>query len=37
MKFIIKFNDIMWGVVLLVILLGTGLIYSIYMGFPQIR
>ena len=36
-EFIVEFNNIMWGVVLSVILLGTGLIYSVYLGFPQIR
>ncbi len=37
MSFITEFNNIMWGWVLAVILLGTGLFFSIKLGFPQIR
>ena len=37
MSFVTEFNNIMWGWVLAVILLGTGLVYSVTMGFPQIR
>lgn len=37
MSFITQFNNIMWGWVLAVILIGTGVIYSLYLGFPQIR
>lgn len=37
MEFIITFNNIMWGWVLAVILIGTGLYYSIRLGFPQLR
>ena len=37
MTFITEFNNIMWGWVLAVILLGTGLLYSLTMGFPQVR
>ena len=37
MTFITEFNNIMWGWVLAVILLGTGLLYGITMGFPQVR
>ena len=37
MEFIITFNSIMWGWVLAVILIGTGLYYSIRLGFPQLR
>ena len=37
MEIITQFNNIMWGVVLSVILLGTGLLYSLNMKFPQIR
>lgn len=37
MSFIREFNNIMWGGVLAVILLGTGLIYSISLKAPQIR
>lgn len=37
MSFITAFNDVMWGWVLAVIILGTGLVFSIRMGFPQIR
>lgn len=37
MSFITEFNNIMWGWVLAIILLGTGLFYSISMGFPQFR
>lgn len=37
MGFIITFNNIMWGWVLAVILIGTGLYYSIRLGFPQLR
>lgn len=36
MGFITQFNNIMWGVVLSVILLGTGLLYSLKLKFPQI-
>ena len=37
MTFITEFNNIMWGWVLAVILLGTGLLYGFTMGFPQVR
>ncbi len=37
MGFITQFNNIMWGGVLAVILLGTGLLYSIVLGVPQLR
>ena len=37
MQFITAFNNVMWGWVLAVILLGTGLIFSIKLGFPQIK
>ena len=37
MTFITEFNNIMWGRVLAVILLGTGLLYGFTMGFPQVR
>lgn len=37
MTFITEFNNIMWGGILAVILLGTGVIYTIMLGFPQIR
>ena len=37
MSFITSFNNIMWGWVLAVILIGTGLIYSLILGFPQVR
>lgn len=37
MSFITQFNNIMWGGVLAVILLGTGLLYTITLKVPQIR
>lgn len=37
MSFITEFNNIMWGWVLAIILLGTGLLFSISMGFPQLK
>ncbi|AXL21794.1 alanine/glycine:cation symporter family protein [Megasphaera stantonii] len=37
MSFIIAFNNFMWGGVLAVILLGTGLLYTITLKVPQIR
>lgn len=37
MGFIMAFNNVMWGWVLAVVLFGTGLIYSISLGFPQLR
>lgn len=37
MGFITQFNNIMWGGVLAVILLGTGFIYTIMLKCPQIR
>ncbi|UQT40316.1 hypothetical protein M5E89_04945 [Acidaminococcus intestini] len=36
MAFISEFNSLMWGYVLSIILLGTGLVYSIATGFPQL-
>lgn len=36
MAFISEFNSLMWGYVLSHILLGTGLVYSIATGFPQL-
>ena len=36
MTFISEFNSLMWGYVLSIILLGTGLIYSVATGFPQL-
>ena len=35
MAFISEFNSLMWGYVLSIILLGTGLVYSIATGFPS--
>ena len=37
MSFITEFNNIMWGGVLAVILLGTGLLYTVTLKVPQIR
>ena len=36
MAFISEFNSLMCGYVLSIILLGTGLVYSIATGFPQL-
>lgn len=34
---ITKASDLMWSSVLLVILVAVGIIYSVYLGFPQVR
>ena len=37
MTFITEFNNVMWGWVLAVILVGMGIFYSVTMRFPQVR
>lgn len=36
-NFITQASDMMWSSVLLIILVSVGIIYSVYLGFPQVR